>query len=218
MTRSTLASWVLRERRLIAILGPFVLISAVGLAWMFLSQRDPAPYVATLDRLPLPPTWDVVRTDARGDFLYPTRATRYYLVDADPEEAVAILKDAMRAAGFEIYTPSISLGPCDPHPFDSAVISCPTKVIDDCHANGPGGPISCVVKAFRRIPADPKHLERLYASLSPRGSTIDYGPSASPRYVNDPNRALVMIIADLSDPRSFWSSPTPPPTGDRSSP
>jgi hypothetical protein len=186
MTRSTLARWVVRERRLIAILGPFVLISAVGLAWIFLSQRDPARYVATLDSLPLPPTWEVVRTDARGDFLYPTRVTRYYLVEADPERAVGIVKEAMRVAGFEIYTRSIAVGPCDPHPLDSVVVSCPRKVIDDCHANGPGGPISCVVQAFRRIPADPERLDRLYASLSPRGSTMDYGPGASPRYFQRP--------------------------------
>jgi hypothetical protein len=215
MIRPTLASWVVRERRLIAILGPFVLISAVGLAWMFVSQRDPARYVATLDSLSLPPTWDVLRTNARrGDILYPSRATRYYVVEADPEHSVSILKDAMQAAGFEIYIQDASADWCDPHPFDSVVVSCPTKVIDNCHENGPGGPTSCIVQAFRRIPTDPKRLEHVYASLSPRGSTIDYGPGASPRYVQDQSRALVMIIADLSDPRFFWSSPTPPPTGD----
>jgi hypothetical protein len=68
------------------------------------------------------------------------------------------------------------------------------------------------VQAFRRIENDPEHLERLFASLSPRGSTLDYGPGASPRYVSDPKLALVVITADLSYPRYFWSSPTPSPS------
>jgi hypothetical protein len=124
----------------------------------------------------------------------------------------------MRAAGFEIHVRMASADGCDPHPFDSVLVSCATKVVDDCRENGPGGPISCWVQAFRRIPADPDQLERLYANLSPPGSTIDYGPSASPRYVQDPNLALLVITADLSYPRYFWSSPTPSPTGGQSSP
>ena len=213
MTRSTLAEWVARERRLFAILGPFVLVSAVALAWMFFAQRDPAQYVATLDSLPLPPTWDVMSTKPRrGDLLFPTQAIRYYLVEADPGAAVEILKDAMKAAGFEIYTRVAPADWCDPHPLDSISVACATKVIDNCRENGPGGPISCNVQGFRRIENDPEHLERLYASLSPRGSTLDYGPGASPRYVSDPKLALVVITADLSYPRYFWSSPTPSPS------
>jgi hypothetical protein len=139
-----------------------------------------------------------------------TRATRYYLVGADPEDAVTALKDAMKAAGFEIYIRTASSDWCDPHPLDSIVVACPTRVIDDCRANGPGGPISCFVEAFRRVDGDPDHLEDLFAGLSPRGSVLDHGPDASPRYLSDPNRALVVITASLSYPRHFWSAPTPP--------
>jgi hypothetical protein len=207
-----------RLRPLIAVIAGWLVLASACSAWVFLSREDPARYVATLDALPVPSTWEVVRTDAQRDLLFPPRADRYYFVDADPEDAVTVLKDALKVAGFEIYTHAASADWCDPHPLDSIAVPCPTKVIEDCRANGPGGPISCYVEAFRRIDADPRHLEDLFASLSPRGSTIDYGPGASPRYVSDPNRAVLVVSASLSDPRHFWSSPTPPPAGDRPSP
>jgi hypothetical protein len=203
-----------RIRWLVAIIGACLLLPAGCTAWLFLSLGDPAPFVATLDALPVPQTWEVVRTYTQRDFIMGTRADRYYFVDGDPQDAVPTLKNAMKAAGFEIYISVAASDWCDPHPLDSIVVPCATKVIEDCRENGLGGPISCRVEAFRRIAADPQHLEDLYASLSPRGTTVDYGPGASPRYLSDPNRAVVVISASLSYPRHFWSSPTPATTGD----
>ena len=155
-------------------------------------------------------------SSAYEGFLSQTRATRSYLVDADPEDAAEVLKRAMRAAGFEIYTRVASSDWCDPQPFDSTSVTCATRVIEECRDNGSGGPVSCWVEAFRRIDPDPEHLEHLYANLSPRGSTVDYGPTASPRYISDPNRAVVVITADMSYPRHFWRSPTPAVTSTES--
>jgi hypothetical protein len=103
MTRSTADRRKLRLRWLVVILGGILLIPVACTAWVVLSPEDPARYVATLDTLPVPPTWEVVRTYTQRDFIMGTRADRYYLVDADPEDAVTALKDAMKAAGFEIY-------------------------------------------------------------------------------------------------------------------
>ena len=206
------------NRWLFAILGVLLLIPAACTAWVVLSPEVPARYVATLDALPVPPTWEVVDSRTQRDFIMRTRADRSYLVDADPEDAVKVLKDAIRAAGFELYTSVAEADWCDPQPLDSIPVPCAAKVHEDCRANGTGGPISCFVRAFRRLATDAEHLERIYASISPRGSTVDYGPGASPRYLTDPDRALVVISADLSYPRYFWSSPTPGPTGDVSSP
>ena len=194
-----------------------LIVAASCVTLVSLLPADPAPYLATLDALPVPPSWQIVRTYAQREIFMGSRADRYYFVDADPADAVPSLKDAMRAAGFEIHVPVAPSDWCDPQPLDSIVVACAAKVIEPCSENGPGGPITCHVEGCRRIDADPQHLEDLFASLSPRGTVVDYGPGASPRYVSDPSRAVVVISASLTSPRHFWSSPTPP-AGDGPSP
>jgi hypothetical protein len=188
-----------------------LLLPVACTAWIY-AARDPAPHAAALDAVPLPPTWEVIRSDDTRRFIGPVRADRYYLVDADPVDAVLVLKEALRAAGYNIYYPYGAPRGCDPDAAALGQIRCGSNSItEDCLSNGPGGPITCVVEGYRRVDADPQHLEWLFASLAPRGSIVDHGPEASPRYVSDPNRALVTISASLTDPRQFWSSPTPNP-------
>src|SRR5258705_13388697 len=85
---------------LFAVLGVLLLIPISCTAWVVLSPEDPARYVATLDALPIPPTWEIVDRHTQRDFIMGTRADHSYLVDADPEDAVVVLKDAIEAAGF----------------------------------------------------------------------------------------------------------------------
>jgi hypothetical protein len=191
----------------VVVLG-VLLLPVACTAWV-LGSRDPSRYVATLDELQVPSGWEVVRTDAQ-QFLV-VRALRSYLVDAEPVDAVSVLKSALLAAGFQIYYPPVPRGGCAMDPQDSDHPTCGNAVTRDCESNGPGGPISCYVEAYRRIDADPEHLEDVLASVAPPGSTVDYGPHTSPRFVKDPNRALVTVTASLTRPRHFWSGPTPSP-------
>jgi hypothetical protein len=193
----------------VAILG-VLLLPVACTAWWFVSH-DPAPHVAVLDELHLPAGWEVARTDAQRGPLFGPRAMRYYLVDAEPVDAATALRQALTAAGFAIYYRPVPRGGCALDPQDSGHPTCGNVVTKDCQTNGPGGPISCYIEGYRPIDGDPGHLEDIFASVSPRGSSFDHGPGASPRYTVDPTRALVVITASLSDPRHFWSGPTPSP-------
>jgi hypothetical protein len=198
-----------RPRWPLALLGALLLPVACT-AWAFVS-RDPARYLAMLDELRLPQGWEVVRTDADRMPLFGPRAVRYYLVDADPVDAAPVLKQALSDAGFEIYYSPVPGGGCAMDPQDSSHPTCGNAVTKDCSSNGPSGPISCSIEGYRPTDSDREHLEDLFVSVSPRGSTVDLGPGASPRYVRDPDRALIVITASRTDPRHFWSGPTPSP-------
>jgi len=49
-------------------------------------------------------------------------------------------------------------------------------------------------------------------NFSPRGTVFDRQAGSVRIYVKDPDRSIVVVSADLSYPRAFWSSPTPQPT------
>jgi hypothetical protein len=199
-----------RLRWPIAILG-VLLIPVACAAWVFVS-RDPARYVAVLDELHLPQEWEVVRTDAERMLLFGPRAVRYYMVDADPVDVAPVIKEALLASGFEIYYSPVPGGGCATDPQDSAHPTCGNVVTKDCRSNGPTGPISCYIEGYRSIDSNHEHFEDLFVSGSPRGSTVDLRPGASPRYVAKPDRAIVVITASLTNPRHFWSGPTPVPS------
>lgn len=199
-----------RPRWPIAILV-VLLIPVACTAWVFVS-RDPARHVAVLDELRLPQDWEVVRTDADRKLLFGPRAVRYYMVDADPVDVAPLIKEAFLASGFEIYYQPVPGGGCATDPEDSAHPTCGNVVTKDCQSNGPTGPISCYIEGYRPVDSDPEHLEDLFVGVSPRGSTVDLGPGASPRFVAKPDRATVVITASLTDPRHFWSAPTPAPS------
>jgi hypothetical protein len=176
---------------------------------VFLAPEDPAPYLATVEALPVPPAWEVVHTQALRDFLG-SRADRYYLVDAEPEQIAPVVKDVLRSAGLEIYDRVADSDWCDSRPIGaSPAIICPRKEIETCQANGRGGPVSCTVIAFRWLSLDPPFLERLYVGVQPRSTFFDVGVYDQRHRVEASNRALVVISADRVTARTFWSSPTP---------
>jgi hypothetical protein len=196
-----------RPRWPLTILGA-LLIPAACTAWIFVSH-DPARHLAVLDELELPHELEVVRTDGDWVTLFGPRAVRYYLVDADPVDVAPMIKAALLASGFEIYYSPVPGGGCATDPEDSAHPICGNVVSKDCLSNGPTGPVNCYIEGYRAIDSDPQHLEDVFVSVSPRGSTVDLGSGASPRYLARPDLATVVITASLSDLRHFWSAPTP---------
>jgi hypothetical protein len=182
-----------------ALLALLIAPPAALVGWAVFSPESPARYVAIIDELPVPSTWEAVHTDARGDFMG-TRVDRYFLVDADPEDAVPTLKDVVQASGFTIDTQFAPKDWCDTGPLDASPILCPTRIVDECHANGPGGPISCSVQAVR-------DKVRLFMAVSPRGSTFDYNVGSERRHLGDPNRSLLRISAE-PDRQPTHTAPT----------
>jgi hypothetical protein len=191
-------------------------IPAACTAWVFLGPEDPAPYLATIEALPVPTAWEVVHTQALRD-LMGSRADRYYLVDAEPKDIAPVVENVLRSAGLEIYDRVASSDWCDQRPIGATPpVVCPRKEIPTCQENGPGGPVSCTVQAFRWLTMESSleasMLERLYVSVSPRGDVFDVGVNDQRHRVDASNRALVVISADRTTARYFWSSPTPLPS------
>jgi hypothetical protein len=194
-----------------AALAVILALPAACTAWFFfVVPVDPAPYLATIDALPVPPAWQVVHTQTLRDPLMGSRADRYYFVDAEPDEIAPVVQDVLRSAGLEIYTPVAPNDWCDTRPIGATpAIVCPRKEIETCHENGSGGPVSCTVQAFRWLSLDTPLLERLFVYVSPRGDSFDVGVNNDHRIVEASNRVLVRISADRATARYFWSSPTP---------
>jgi hypothetical protein len=184
-------------------------VPAACAAWVFMAPEDPAPDLATIEALPVPPAWEIVHTQSLRDFLG-SRADRDYLVDAEPEQIAPVVKDVLRSAGLEIYDGVADSDWCDSRPIGaSPAIICPRKEIETCQANGRGGPVSCTVIAFRWLSLDPPFLARIYVSVQPRSAFFDVGVFDQRHRVEASNRALVAISADRVTARTFWSSPTP---------
>ena len=203
----------IRLRWLIAALTLILALPASCVAWFALAPEDPAPYLTTIERVSVPSTWEIVHTQALRSFMG-SRADRYYLVDAEPEEIAPVVEDVLRSAGFEIHDRVASSDWCDQRPIGATpAISCPRKAIPTCRENGPGGPVSCTVRAFRWLSMEPSlessTLERIHVSVSPRRDFFDVGVNDEQHRVNAADRALVVISADRATARYFWSSPTP---------
>jgi hypothetical protein len=192
-------------------LAVILALPAACTAWFFfVVPVDPAPYLATIDALPVPPTWQNVHTQTLRDPLIGSRADRYYFVDAEPEDIAPVVQDVLRSAGLEIYTREASKDWCDTRPIGATpAIVCPRKETETCRENGSGGSVSCTVIAFRWLSLDPPLLERLFVGVSPRGDVFDVGVNNDHRRVEASNRALVVISAERVTARTFWSSPTP---------
>jgi hypothetical protein len=198
---------------LLAALALTLALPAACAAWFFLSPVDPAPYLATIEALPVPASWDIVDTQALRDPIMGSRADRYYLVDEGPEQIAPVVRNVLRSAGLEIYDQVADSDWCDPRPIGATpAITCPRKEIPACRENGSGGPVSCTVQAFRWLSMgsslEASMLERLYVSVSARGDVFDVGVNDQRHRVEASNRALVVISADRTTARYFWSSPT----------
>ncbi len=188
-------------------------VPAACTAWFFLAPADPAPYLATIDALPVPSAWEVVHTQALRSFLG-SRADRYYLVDAEPEDIAPVVEDVLRSAGLEVHDRVASSDWCDQRPIGATpAVVCPRKGIPTCRENGSGGPVSCSVQAFRWLSMESSleasMLERLSVSVSPRNDVVWVGVNDQRHQVESSNRALIVISADRATARYFWSSPTP---------
>jgi hypothetical protein len=199
----------------------FVLAFAIVLAvpfvfvgwFLFVAPADPAPYLARIESLEVPPTWEVVHTQALRSFLG-SRAERYYLVDAEPADIAPVVEDVLRSAGLEIYDEVAPSDWCDQRPIGATpAITCPRKPIPTCRENGAGGPVSCWVQGFRWLSSasslEASVLERVDVSVSPRGDSFDVGVNDQRHQIDGDNRALIVISADRTSARYFWSSPTP---------
>jgi hypothetical protein len=196
-----------------ALLAATIALPAACTAWFFLSPEDPAPYLATIEALPVPASWEIVHTQALRDPIMGTRADRDYLVDAEPGAIAPIVQDVLRSAGLEIYDRVADSDWCDSRPIGATpAIICPRKAIDTCQANGRGGPVSCTVIAFHWLSLDPPYLERVYVGVQPRSAFFDVGVNDQRHRVEASNRALVVISIDRTTARYFWSSPTPLPS------
>jgi hypothetical protein len=196
----------------------FAILLAVPFAFagwfLFVAPVDPAPYVARIESLPVPPTWEVVDTQALRSFLG-SRADRYYLVDAEPEAVAPVAEDVLRSAGLEIYDRVAPSDWCDQRPIAATPpITCPRKPIPTCVENGIGGPVRCWVEGFRWLSTgsslETSTLERVSVSVSPRADSFDVGVNDQRHRIDGANRALVVVSVDRASGRYFWSSPTPP--------
>jgi hypothetical protein len=204
----------LRRAWLLAAIALTLALPVGCTAWFFLAPEDPAPYLATIDALPVPSAWEVVHTQTLRGFFLGSRADRYYLVDAEPEDIAPVVEDVLRSAGLEIHDRVASSDWCDQRPSRATpAVVCPRKEIPTCRENGQGGPVSCWVQAFRWLSMEPSleasMLERLSVNVSPRGDFFDVGVNDQRHRVEASNRALVVISADRATARYFWSSPTP---------
>jgi hypothetical protein len=182
--------------------------------WLYVLPVDPAPYLATIEGLSVPSSWEVIHTQILRDPMMGPRVDRYYLVDAEPPAIAPVVQDVLRSAGLEIYDQVADSDWCDSRPIGATpAISCPRKEIPTCSENGPGGPISCRVQAFHWLSMasslETSMIERLYVSVSARRDVFEVGVNDQRHLVEASNRALVVISADKTTARSFWSSPTP---------
>jgi hypothetical protein len=199
---------------LLAGLAVSLALPAACAAWLYALPVDPAPYLATIEGLPVPPSWEVIHTQTLRDPMMGSRVDRYYLVAAEPVAIAPVVQDVLRSAGLEIYDWVADSDWCDSRPIGATpAISCPRKEIPTCRENGPGGPVSCTVQAFHWLSMgsslEASMLERLYVSVSARGDVFEVGVNDQRHRVEASNRALVVISADRTTARSFWSSPTP---------
>jgi hypothetical protein len=205
-----------RPRRawLLAAIALMLALPVACTAWLFLAPEDPAPYLATIDALPVPSAWEVVHTQTLRDYFVGSRADRYYLVDAEPEDIAPVVEDVLRSDGLEIYDRVASSDWCDERPIGATpAVVCPRKEIPACRENGRGGPVSCSVEAFRWLSMESSleasMLEHLYVSVSPRRDFFDVGVNDQRHRVDASNRALVVISSARTTARHLWSSPTP---------
>lgn len=207
----------LRLRWVVLAFGILLAVPFVFVGWfLFVAPADPTPYLARIESLQVPPTWEVVHTQALRSFLG-SRADRYYLVDAEPEDIAPVVEEVLRSAGLDVYDQVASSNWCDQRPIGATpAITCPRKPIPTCRENGTGGPVSCRVEAFRWLSMTPSLessiLERVYVSVSPRGDIFDVGVNDDRHRIDGDHRALIVISVDRTSARYFWSSPTPLPS------
>ncbi len=125
---------------------------------------DPAGYVAAADQLAIPEGWRLDHTDVDRNFILGSRVTRYYLVDATPDQLMGPVQATLEAAGYEIsYYGS---GPCV--------------------TNGRNGPTTCHLTGNRAS-------NDIGIDIFDRGETISEYAHATPRAVGAPGFCVLRV-------------------------
>jgi hypothetical protein len=174
-------------RRVLLFLIVGVLATVIAGWVLVLKRTDPAPHVAVLDELDIPPSWELAHTEVVQQFLLGSRVERYFLVDADPGDVVDPVTQMLTTAGFIL---DVRKGPsdwCDTRPLSATpALACPTRLIPPCSENGPGGPTTCWISATRG-------QECLSVVALDRGQSEPYFRGLVRYSVGDPVRIVVRI-------------------------
>jgi hypothetical protein len=162
--------------------------------WLTFGYDNGTRHVATLDSLPLPDSWEIVHTKTVGTFPLGSHADRWYLVDSEPVDTAAFVKDALQSAGWTIEKRFLSSG----------------THIEDCRAE-PGGPVECTVAAHRRGAMNDEWFDRITISMTARGRGLNYFVGNDGFHVQDADRSAVVISAHWGSDRDLFRPPTPSP-------
>ena len=182
-------------RRAIIALGALVVCvaAAAGFFVWRVSENigDPARLVTILDGVPVPSSWQAVHTEQHRDLLTGSSAYRWFLVDADPEDAVLTVKEAVQAAGFTVEVPDTPRDWCHQERFVGSTVAnpgpCPPRELY-CTFDGPGGTRRCTMSAMR-------DRDRLFITFQPRGTLSSYDVDSAAVSFGDPQHSVVTMSA-----------------------
>ena len=163
--------------------------------WLTFGYDNGTRHVATLDSLPIPDSWEIVHTNTVGAFPLGSHADRWYLVDSEPVETAALMKDALQSAGWTIEQRFVSSG----------------NHIEDCRAE-PGGPVECTIVAHRRRALTGEWFERISILMAARVRGLTYFVGMDGFHVQDPERSAVRISAHMASDRDLSQAPSPSPS------
>lgn len=183
------------RRRAVSLILVLLIVPAGCGLWLTFGYDNGTRHVATLDSLPLPETWEVLHTKTVGAIPLGAHADRKYLVDSEPVDTAALVKDALQSAGWTIEKRFVSTG----------------NHIEDCRA-APGGPVECTIAAYRRRALTDEWFERISILMAARGRGLTYFVGNDGFQVQDPERSAVRISAHTASDRDLFQSPTPSPS------
>ncbi len=164
----------------------FVVVATMVFACAYL-RNDTSHFVAVLDELRAPQAWQLDHTDAIGNPILGSRADRYFLVDANPDQLVLPASEMLAAAGFTVEVREAPLDWCDTRPLGATPrLVCPTKVIPPCSTNGPGGPMTCYLGAARGG-------DEIWLVIFDRGERVAYTLGSAGYTVGSPNLSVLRI-------------------------
>lgn len=172
-----------------------VAVVVIGIVWTsVLRSLDPAPHRAVLDELQIPTSWELAHEEIVQNVLLGSRVERYYLVDADPSDAVSPAESMFTRAGFAIEIQRAPKDWCDTRPLRATpAIVCPEKVIPACSTNGLTGPTTCYFYARRG-------QECVTVHAFDRGEMATYYRGMDAYHISDPVRIVVLLVDSYPGP------------------
>jgi hypothetical protein len=145
--------------------GMFVLVgSCVAFANV---KTNPTRAFSLLDGLAIPPSWQLAHTATSPSLIFYSWAARYYLVDAEPEQATEAARVLLTTAGWPVETGAWK----------------------DCTTNGPTGPMSCWLRADLG-----RNILMVSVWDRDRGLESDYGAGDNDFRVANPTRLVVRVL------------------------